>query len=42
MNARLKAINDPTKLSGPERAAVVLLALGVLVNRLKSMANGAS
>jgi len=28
MNARLKAINDPTKLSGPERAAVVLLALG--------------
>lgn len=28
MNARLKSINDPAKLSGPERAAVVLLALG--------------
>lgn len=28
MNARLKAISDPTKLTGPERAAVVLLALG--------------
>ena len=28
MNARLKTINDPAKLSGPERAAVVLLALG--------------
>ncbi|WP_312162348.1 flagellar motor switch protein FliG [Phenylobacterium sp.] len=28
MNGRLKTINDPTKLSGPERAAVVLLALG--------------
>ena len=28
MNARVKAINDPARLSGPERAAVVLLALG--------------
>ncbi|HEY9235317.1 MULTISPECIES: flagellar motor switch protein FliG [Phenylobacterium] len=28
MNARLKAISDPTQLTGPERAAVVLLALG--------------
>jgi flagellar motor switch protein FliG len=28
MNARVKAISDPAKLSGPERAAVVLLALG--------------
>ena len=28
MNARLKAITDATKLTGPERAAVVLLALG--------------
>ena len=28
MNARLKAITDPSKLTGPERAAVVLLALG--------------
>ncbi len=28
MNPRLKAITDPSKLTGPERAAVVLLALG--------------
>ncbi len=28
MNPRMKAITDPAKLSGPERAAVVLLALG--------------
>jgi flagellar motor switch protein FliG len=28
VNARVKAINDPARLSGPERAAVVLLALG--------------
>ena len=28
MSGRLKAITDPAKLSGPERAAVVLLALG--------------
>jgi flagellar motor switch protein FliG len=28
MNPRMKAITDPTKLTGPERAAVVLLALG--------------
>lgn len=28
MSGRLKTINDATKLSGPERAAVVLLALG--------------
>lgn len=28
MNPRLKSITDATKLSGPERAAVVLLALG--------------
>src|SRR3990167_9065248 len=28
MNARMKTINDPARLSGPEKAAVVLLALG--------------
>ena len=28
MNPRTKAITDPAKLSGPERAAIVLLALG--------------
>lgn len=28
MNARAKSISDPAKLTGPERAAVVLLALG--------------
>jgi len=28
MNPRMKAITDPAKLTGPERAAVVLLALG--------------
>ena len=28
MNPRMKAITDPAKLSGPERAAIVLLALG--------------
>lgn len=28
MNPRTKAITDPAKLSGPERAAVILLALG--------------
>ncbi len=28
MNARVKAITDPARLTGPERAAVVLLALG--------------
>ncbi|MDP3749591.1 MAG: flagellar motor switch protein FliG [Phenylobacterium sp.] len=28
MNARLKTISDPARLSGPEKAAVILLALG--------------
>ena len=28
MSSRVKSINDASKLSGPERAAVVLLALG--------------
>ncbi|MDP3855354.1 flagellar motor switch protein FliG [Phenylobacterium sp.] len=28
MNARLKSISDPARLSGPEKAAVILLALG--------------
>jgi flagellar motor switch protein FliG len=28
MNARAKAITDPARLSGPEKAAVILLALG--------------
>ncbi|WP_309645088.1 flagellar motor switch protein FliG [Phenylobacterium sp.] len=28
MNARLKTITDPARLSGPEKAAVILLALG--------------
>lgn len=28
MNPRLKSITDPAKLTGPERAAVILLALG--------------
>jgi flagellar motor switch protein FliG len=28
VNARVKSINDPSKLSGPEKAAVILLSLG--------------